>query len=296
MKKNMYFIILFMSIFLFNSIINAYTEYKIGDKISYNDMEFYVIKNSSSTEDIVTLLKAEPLTVDEINQYGGVGTDNNHVNMYVNEYAVGPRGITHDLNGYGGMAYYTSETCGASGFSGCTIDYGESEIKYVIDAWVDSNIQSGLKEARLITIDELKQYLGYEYYKEGTTVGYRKTNNTPSWVYDNNYWYWTMSQLMDSDSRVYSVANSDSIRVNYVDFGVGVVRPVITILKSSLGDKDENAMPNEISTDSKNEDTTNVKVANTYLKTSIIVIALGFIVACISIVIYYIIKKKGSKE
>lgn len=43
--------------FLFISKINAYTEYKIGDKVEYKGIEFYVIRNSNSSDSTVTLLK-----------------------------------------------------------------------------------------------------------------------------------------------------------------------------------------------------------------------------------------------
>ena len=65
-------------------------------------MNFYVIKDSSSDEDSVTMLKAEPLTVDEVNRYG-----TGHVNRYT--YFAG---TATNKNGYGGIQYYTSETCG----------------------------------------------------------------------------------------------------------------------------------------------------------------------------------------
>ncbi len=66
-------------------------------------------------------------------------------------------------NGYGGMQYYSSETCGDTGIpayngstwvhTGCTNDYSKSEIKYVVDEWANANILNGLFEARLITSD-----------------------------------------------------------------------------------------------------------------------------------------------
>ena len=56
----------------------TYKEYKIGDIITYNGMNFYVIENSDDMSDSITMLKAEPLTVDEVNTYGA-----GHVNMYI---------------------------------------------------------------------------------------------------------------------------------------------------------------------------------------------------------------------
>ena len=66
-----YSLVLIICAFIFNGVTNAYTEYKIGDEITYNDIKFYVIKDSSSDIDNVTMLKEEPLTVDEVSLYGG---------------------------------------------------------------------------------------------------------------------------------------------------------------------------------------------------------------------------------
>ena len=38
--------------------------------ITYNNVDYYVIKDSSAAEENVTMLKAEPLTVAEVNEYG----------------------------------------------------------------------------------------------------------------------------------------------------------------------------------------------------------------------------------
>lgn len=130
-------------------------------------MKFYVIRESNANSEIVTLLKSKPLTTDELNTYGGVGTINNHVNVYLpnNEVKKYNYQIAYNLGGYGGMVYYTSSSCGYYPYSwvynSCTTDYSRSEIKYVIDAWVDDKFldfeliedDNGYK-ARLITIEE----------------------------------------------------------------------------------------------------------------------------------------------
>ena len=45
---------------------NAKREYKIGDIINYNEVSFYVIKDSNENESTVTLLKKTPLTLKKI--------------------------------------------------------------------------------------------------------------------------------------------------------------------------------------------------------------------------------------
>ena len=220
----------------------TYKEYKIGDIITYNGMNFYVIADSDENSDSVTMLKAEPLTVDEVNTYG---------TGHINRYSYSSVGTAYNNNnGYGGMAYYTSTTCGyptagdsTSVKTGCTTDYAQSEVKYVVDAWALDKFQSSdLKEdttgysARLITFNELVNNLGYSI-KDGDTWYSATADYTPSWLYNSNYWYWTMSTYDDSALDVWDVSgdgrlNDGSVYGNYS--GYGSVRPVVTLLKSAL--------------------------------------------------------------
>jgi len=75
-----------------------------------------------------------------VNQYGGVGIENNHVNMYITDNTSASYYQTaYDNADYGGMAYYTLETCvyvnGHYIATGCMISYESSDIKYVVDGW-----------------------------------------------------------------------------------------------------------------------------------------------------------------
>ena len=47
--------------------IVTYDAYQVGDHVSYNGVTYYVIEDSDASESNVTLLKAEPLTVEEVN-------------------------------------------------------------------------------------------------------------------------------------------------------------------------------------------------------------------------------------
>ena len=218
----------------------VYQTYSIGDEVTYNGMNFYVIENSDENSDSVTMLKAEPLTVDEVNTYG-VG----HVNRYTSSSV----GTAYNNNGYGGMAYYSSETCGypTAGNStfvttGCTTDYAQSEVKYVIDSWTADKFKaSDLKEdkigysTRLITLDELQNNFDFVYNNNDTSYWYQKSDNTPSWVYNSNYYYWTMSQYEDSARYVWYVCGNGSVGTYDVyGFDINVVRPVVTLLKSAI--------------------------------------------------------------
>ena len=214
----------------------TYTAYTVGDQVTYNNVDYYVIKDSGEKESTVTLLKAEPLTVAEVNQYGA-----GHVNMYnCSESDSSCYHTAFDNNGYGGMAYYTSVDCGHGTGSnntetGCKSDYASSEVKYVVDAWKTAKAPMAT-EARLITFDELKDNLGYELIDNGSVQLWLPTDSTPTWVYNSNYYYWTMSPWNDSASRVWYVYYDGGLFTNIVyNDSIGyVVRPVITISKSSI--------------------------------------------------------------
>ncbi len=220
----------------------SYKAYNIGDEVTYNNVDYYVIKDSSASDSTVTLLKAEPLTVAEVNQYGGVGTENNHVNKYTYNSV----GTAYDHNGYGGVAYYTSETCrGDVNYSentGCTTDYAQSEVKYVVDGWSVANVPSGLKDARLISFEDLKDNLGCEFIDNGSVQYWSVTENTPSWVRINGsingeYSYWTMSAFGDSNNSVITAPyiRTESVNGGFTDgSSYRVVRPVIILDKSVL--------------------------------------------------------------
>ena len=221
----------------------TYNSYSVGDEVTYNNVDYYVIEDSDENEETVTLLKAEPLTVAQVNQYGGVGTANNHVN----EYAL-YRGRSYNIygKGYGGMAYYSSETCGYgdSSFvnSGCKSDYTSSEVKYVVDAWKTAEAPLATS-ARLITVDDLKDNLGMELNKTNpTTYQITVTEDTPTWVFDSNYYYWTMTPDADDTLNVWSIGSNglflrdiNSCQNVYGNpTGCGFVRPVIVLSKSAL--------------------------------------------------------------
>ena len=197
----------------------TYTAYQVGDEVTYNNVDYYVIKDSSSSEEIVTLLKAEPLTVAEVNEYGA-----GHVNRYTHSSV----GTAYNQNGYGGMAYYTSETCGYPNGSfvetGCTTDYAQSEVKYAVAAWASAQAPAAT-EARLITYDELITDL--ECTDDWCT------NSLYNWVYSDKCAYWTSSQHPISE-YIFFVTDYGRLTNGYIMDQSRVVRPVIVLPKSAL--------------------------------------------------------------
>ena len=216
----------------------TYTAYEVGDEVTYNNVDYYVIADSGVNEEEVQLLKKDPLTVAQVNQYGA-----GHVNMYVtSDTSASYYQQAHNINyngtdtGIGGMAYYSSSTCGSSGSSGCTTDYAQSEIKYVVDAWKTAQAPNATN-ARLITIDDLTDNLGMELNKTNpTTYQITVTEDTPTWVMGENYWYWTMTTDTDNVGQVWGVGTRSSTFVCSITVqGIYyAVRPVITISKANI--------------------------------------------------------------
>lgn len=149
------------------------------------------------------------------------------------------------------MAYYENETCYYKGSGnvedqGCTIDYGESAIKKVVDAWANSSVNSSDLgtdstgyNVRLATFDELSA-LGFEFKNMNTSGGvdmqWAKTDDTPSWVYliTGGYGYWTMSGYDDSSSNLYVLDKRGYFRSVPASIYNISVRPVIVLSKSAL--------------------------------------------------------------
>ena len=214
--------------------------YSIGDQITVANETYHII-SVPSNEDYLVALKDTPLTTSELNTYGA-----GHLNMYNTSSSSSHYQQAYDKNGIGGMAYYTSETCGLVNgswiYSGCTTSYASSEVKYAVDAWATAKFQnSELKtvdvySARLIKFDDLqvekKQFCTGSCW-EADAVKY-------DWMYNNAYWYWTMTPWQDGDQpsssnvwRVYYDGFLNYTRVKDFSFG-GAVRPVINAYKSKI--------------------------------------------------------------
>ncbi len=296
MKKVLYFIILFVSIFVLSNSINAWSKYEVGDKVTYKGIDFYVIDESSEEEDGVTMLKADALKYNEVSDY----LNNTEISRKIREE-----------NGYIKIAYYTRDNCVTAGDnSGCITDYLLSDMKQVVDVWANNYLnmrdlvidKEGYK-VRLITYLELTDNLGYAKYAAGGTIPPSSNGYTPDWVHSQNYSYCTITQYSDNNDSIWSV--SKYLSVVTVNNEYSAVRPVITIKKSALGDINEqedinkddkntvldNNSSEDINVITKTEDSkVSVNVPNTMQKVSIILIMVG--VLLLSISIFLVIKNK----
>ena len=162
MKKIISIFIIFVASFIALTIINAeeYEEFKSGDLVRYKDIAFYVLFDSDSTEDSVQLLKMVPLTHEEINKY----TDNKAYMKVSNGNIVYK--TSDDAQLYGNMAFYYSDECYNRWHEdSCLNDYSISNVKKVVDLWVQENINADDiveladgNQARLLSIDEISVF------------------------------------------------------------------------------------------------------------------------------------------
>ena len=208
-------------------------DYRVGESVTYKNELYYVVHDSKTADSYVSLLKYNPLTVDEVNLYGGVGTENNHVNKNVTSdtnSSYYQKAYNYSNRGYGGMAYYSSEMCGYDSNGtriedDCKNDYNDSDVKYVVDGWAnailnmnDLDYDSLGYKVRLITYDEISK------------INYNHTS-FQNIYYSNNY-YWTMST---KKNNVYCVESSNYNYSSSVASYSCVVRPVINLKKEVIG-------------------------------------------------------------
>ena len=176
----------------------SYTAYQVGDHVSYNNVTYYVIEDSDTTNDTVNLLKENPLTKTEMDNL-------NLTNITISEE-----------NGYGKVKY------------GESIDYSTSTVKQVVDAWKNTAVKPGDNAtSRLINSTDLVQYLAYE-----NGDGYRPSETTPTWVYNDNYRYWTMDGI-SFEPFVYLILNNGYLDFYPVSTMNYMVRPVLELSKSA---------------------------------------------------------------
>lgn len=240
---------------LYSKVNQLPKRYQVGDKITLHNEDYYIIDDSPRSQDYVLALKATPLTVDEVNLYGGVGTESNHVNKNTSSSV----GTAYNSNGYGGLAYYSSPTCGYVNGSyvhtGCasenTSNYDSSDIKYVVDNWVNSvfeandlKVVNGYK-ARLPQKEELRS----KFYPSCSKTAFKcsRESVTPLWISESNkkYFYWTMTKYGKTDDyygdNIYAIngvgelANVTGGNRGYYSNNTDLMaRPVINVYKTAI--------------------------------------------------------------
>ena len=232
--------------------------------VTYNGLSYYRLPNISVTTGYVALIGEEPLSYADTVKYAG--------NIPV-----------VNVNGFGAVAYYSSDTCNETNSEGCKTDYNSSNVKVIIDAWTKDNVKND-SSATILTTDYLTNY-GYALV--GNNV-YSKTSKTPSNLFKLGVDYWAV----DSNGNVYK--GSSTFNVTY-PYDVAAIRPIIIAKDSDVKSSSPSNNGN-----SNNSVTNNINnsVNNPYTVDFIIMfICITVIVVCAIIyVIYMINKKKVNKK
>ena len=264
-------------------------KYKTGDIIYYKGIKFYVLNSSKDDNNEIALVKVNPLTVDEVNEYG-VG--------HINKYSSNPNVVTEKDN-YGGVAYYTSESCNEIGFivkkDGCTNNYDESDLKYIIDSWFKSIFDTDNKSFSNLNLSvrtiNNKDLIDTLYYKTpskpagtGIDIFYEPSNIEN--MLDLSY---CCTSIPHDDSDYYvKIGNSESIFFKEYVYDVnGLVCPVVTLKKNPLPDQPDDLDGDDVD----NENNLIVKVSDTKLKKSILIATLGVIIIIGAFSIVYLVTR-----
>ena len=207
------------------------SDYTLGQEITYNNEQYYIISNDSSDKNYITLLKVKPLTQGDITLYG------------------------HDNNIFS-TPYYISDTCNSgTNISGCSSDFKNSEVKKILDTWSNSFTND------LVDVDGYKIRIPSKYdfiynlsydmdNMHATSYIYCKSNDTPSWV-NEGYPYWSMEIYEDSNYLVHQNMPNGCLEVYVMPHGLGEnsfqsssIRPVINLNKCVIGGCDDDCSNN----------------------------------------------------
>lgn len=199
--------------------------YLVGDIVTYNGIDFYVIEKADDTNDTVHLLKAEAIKQGEIKDY----LSSTEIEEYIDIYASGA-----NL----GMQYLYSDTCvsmGGESNTGCSTDYSISSVKQIVDVWSqvylrDEDLVEDNKgyKVRLLTLDDLLDEMGF-YVSQLTpsNIGYKT-----EFRYFDNIRTWTMIPGENGSDSISLLSAGVVSQTKLWDYNL--VNPVINIKTSSL--------------------------------------------------------------
>ena len=233
------------------------------ETVTYNGISYYRLPNISVKAGYVALISEEPLSYEDTLNYAG--------NIPV-----------ANVNGFGVVAYYTSDTCNQSNTEGCKTDYASSNVKAIIDAWALDNLKDG-STATILTTEYLTNQ-GYSLIGNNT---YSKTSNTPNSLFSVGVDYWAI----DDNGNVYK--GSSTFNITY-PYDVAAIRPIIIAKASDVKNNNPNNNMNNNSANSVTNNTANDTVKNPYTVDFIIMfISIAVIIVCTIIYVIYILAKKN---
>ena len=229
--------------------------------VTYNGQTYYRLTNVNVNVGFVALVPQTPLSYEDTLKYAGSIPVTN-------------------VDGYGFVAYYTSDTCNESNNTGCMTDYDSSNVKVIIDAWANDNLKNGAT-AGIITTDYLTSQ-GYSLI--GNNV-YQKTSTTPSALFKLGIDYWAI----DNSGNVYK--GSSLFNITY-PYDIAAIRPIIIAKESDVKASRPNNGNNISPTNNSNNEQ-----ANPYTVDKIIMyVSIVIIVLCIIVLIIYVITKNNKQD
>ena len=272
--KKIFYLFLFV-LLIIGTKVQAYKEYKIGDEITYKDINFYVINDSKIDDNYIVLLKSDALKKQEL--------DDLSESLEIN-------GEIHYDDDYIHTLYYSADDCISAGdISGCSVDYSLSYVKQIVDLWVNKTINlddltkdSTGYSSRIMTKDEYANISKKELYQENDTSEPFDLY-TPFYDWQNiEQEYWTMTPYLDYNESTYCVSIMGNLINCKVYSNKDTIRPVIVLKKEAIGDY--------------NVTNNTVEVSNTSSKFSIIFIIIGLIIIGASgITIFKMLSNKVGK-
>ena len=250
-----------------NSSTSSSTSSNMLGTVTYNGGTYYRLTNVNVNVGYVALTTEKPLSYEDTVKYAG-------------DIPVA------NIEGYGFVAYYSSDTCNASNNTECKTDYASSNAKIIIDAWAADNLKDG-STAGIITTEYLTNQ-GYSLI--GNNI-YQKTSSTPTNLFSLGIDYWAI----DDNGNVYK--GSSTLNVTY-PYDLATIRPIIIAPKDDVkvNRPNSNGNNNGASANSVTNNTNN-DTNNPYTVDNIIMfISIAVIVVCIIILIIYLIAKNNKKE
>ena len=264
---------------------SQYNSYKIGDEVNYNGQSYYVIRRSDSSTEYVVLLKKEIFTSDEISRYS---------NGLYNEERV---------------PYYVSDLCNSQdNKSGCIISPEQSNPMIIIKNWAKDNVNENDlvnidgHTIRLLTTDELVNYLSFHYYSVTNYKGFEPSGSV-GWLCDVQYWI----DGPDEDDMT-SAYIADYETVSHYIFEKSGIRPVININKCAIDGgcyeeeyqiekciEDDNNLNDDNKVKVLNDNKT-VTVENTLKTVSVVILIISLLLIIVGTIILLAIHNKSKKK
>lgn len=215
------------------SALGGNKNYSIGDKITFNENDYYVIEDSNSSKDYVTALKYKPLMESDV---GKEKSKDDYAKVAFSESNSGCNSTTNITN--------------------CDANFEVSNVKKILTSWANNYLKDedlitkNNYKYRLITLDELLNDFGYEI-KQASTINIQATENTPSWIYDPSIFYWAMPEKDESEIGTagyggYSPKRVTEFVLDTFLLDKGQIRPVINLSKCALGDEQCETCPSGI--------------------------------------------------